>query len=150
MSTSVIARIARIARAFTPSRSSSSTPGVGPAIGSRLARLVSAWHSSLSFVRLAFALFLLGGLPGAIGGTSARADFVATAYVAGDGYVGYDSNNVPCSGGTIQDIGPAEPTDGHVYDLYGNLLTINADASISDSGNNVVGFVCVASSTPML
>jgi len=95
--------------------------------------------------RWAVPLALCAGLCGGVVSRSVRADAYTMPYTAGHAYVYYVSGNIPASTGTLQDAMAVHESDGHVYDLYGNQIVINADYSISDTNNQVVGFVYTAS-----
>lgn len=77
--------------------------------------------------------------------TMMSASIQAYGYTLGHDYVHYTANHVPSPTGTLEDItgGITDGSDGHVYDRYGNQLTINANSTISNSASQVVGFVYV-------
>ncbi len=85
-------------------------------------------------------LILCAGLCGLVAPRSVRANEYQMAYTVGHAYVYYTTANVPAPTGTLQDAMATPYDDSHVWDLYGNLLVINRDNSVSYS-NQAVGFV---------
>ena len=108
---------------------------------------VSGFAGRIARSILALALFV--ALSCGMAPTTVRANAFKTLYVPGDSYVQYDSNHIPDPNGTLQDASPTTTDgDGHVYDFYGNQLVYNADGSISDVSDEVVGFVYQSAGGP--
>ena len=65
-----------------------------------------------------------------------------TDLLPGHAYVHYTTDHLLSPTGDVVEMLNTTPTsDGHVYDLYGNLATFNSDGTIFDVNNAVVGFV---------
>ena len=79
--------------------------------------------------------------------SAVRADDMQTVFIAGHDYVYYDSTNTPASSGTVADVTYGYD-GGHVYDLNGNVMTVQFNGQITNSSNQVVGFVYSTPSGP--
>ncbi len=85
-----------------------------------------------AFILSGILLFGLVAMP-----VSARAD------IDNHVYVHYLSNHTPAPIGTLTDVTNSIQSDGdgHVHDLYGNLLVFNTDSTVSNSSSQTVGYV---------
>jgi len=108
---------------------------------SGIGRRLTLWAVTLGLI-----VTLSAGMPG----SAVRALDTTTAYEVNHAYVHYSADHVPVSTGDLTDISGATTIDqeGHTYDLYGNLLSFNADNSITDVNSQVVGFVYRVTDAP--
>ena len=74
-----------------------------------------------------------------------HADVSQTQWIPNHTYVYYNAANVPSTSGTLVD-DTYGFNDGHVTDIYGNVMTVQPNNQITDSNNQVVGFLYTASS----
>jgi hypothetical protein len=67
-------------------------------------------------------------------------------------YIGYTGNWQPSAQGTLVDVTAeiVHDTQGHVYDLHGNVFTVNtATNSLADPTGQIDGFVCAPVASPL-